>query len=119
KCALEVAEEYGKVLAVFQPHTYSRTAKYFCEFVNAFCDIENIVIMPTYAAREQPSDGIDGRALASEINAKFAKNEVKYCKNAVSTVDCVKSLARDFDIVIFLGAGDIYNLKSEFAKTNT
>lgn len=110
-CALSLADTYGKVLAVFQPHTYSRTARYMDDFTAVLGSRDNLVLMPTYAARESVSAGADTSALAENIKSKFPKCKLYKAKSTEETVDYVKKHASAFDMIIFLGAGDIYALK--------
>lgn len=70
--------------------------------------------MPTYAAREMPEEGADSAVLAREIKDKYPFCGVYLAKDADETLDYVKLFAGEFDIVLFLGAGDIYNLKRFF-----
>lgn len=113
-CVLERAKKYGKVLIVFQPHTYSRTKAYLDEFVQVlgecdFCD--DVVLMPVYAARETPSMGVDSDVLAKAIFDKFPQKKVYLAKDAHSTLDYVKSHAKGIDVIMMIGAGDIYDIK--------
>lgn len=115
--AIKRASHIGKTLVVFQPHTYSRTKAYLDDFADALCNKHSgakcVVLMPTYAAREQKSDGVGSDELASAIFDKFCKNNVYLMKNAQSTVDFVKTHAKSYRVVLMLGAGDIYDLKEK------
>lgn len=108
---LRVAEREGRVLVVFQPHTYSRTARYMHDFVRVLSQCDELVIMPTYAARECGSDGATERELADAIAKEFPKNNVYLAVSHDDAWNYVKKHASDFDVVLFLGAGDIYALK--------
>lgn len=116
-CAISRAKRDGRLMVVFQPHTYSRTRAYLYDFAKALASRHNgvklLALMPTYAAREQKSDGVDSDVLAMEIFDKFRKKDVYLMKNAQSTVDFVKSHAKRFDTILMLGAGDIYDLRYE------
>lgn len=118
KNLLERAKEFGKILAVFQPHTYSRTKAYMTEFADVFASKSNnigtLIILPTYAAREQKDETNDSDALAGRIMSKNAELNVYLAKDNMSSVEFVKMLAKSYDIVLFVGAGDIYDLKSCF-----
>ena len=67
--------------------------------------------MPTYAARETLKDGCGSDVLAATIFDKYRKRGVYLLKSKQSTVDFVKSHAKSHDIVLMIGAGDIYDLK--------
>ena len=111
ECTLRVAEKEGRLLVVFQPHTYSRTARYMGDFVRVLSQCDELVIMPTYAARECGSDGATERELADAIAKEFPKNNVYLAVSHDDAWNYVKKHASDFDVVLFLGAGDIYALK--------
>lgn len=114
-CSLGIAKKAGRVLAVFQPHTYSRTAKYFNAFVDALKNADGLIFMPTYAARENPEDGTDCYELYSAQKSLIGEDKpVLYANSRADTVRLVKEAAIDYDMVIFIGAGDIYDLKDEF-----
>lgn len=115
ECVLQRARKLGSAIVVFQPHTYSRTKAYLKDFVKVLggCDFaKHVVIMPTYAAREVLSDGVDSKTLADAIFDKFPKKQVYLAKDAQSTLDYVKMHANEADTVLMIGAGDIYDLKN-------
>ncbi len=112
------AAKLGKLLVVFQPHTYSRTKAYLDDFARVLGDknngVKTLAIMPTYAAREVPSNGVESDVLATAIFDKYRKKDVYLFKDKQSTLDFVKSCAKYHDIVLLIGAGDIYDLKDLF-----
>ncbi len=122
KRALKKAREYGDVLCVFQPHTYSRTKAYLNDFVEVLGDerngVKTLALMPTYAAREDASMGLDSNDLAIAIFDEFCNRDVYLLKNALSTVDFVKKHAKDHAVVLMLGAGDIYDVKDLLSLEN-
>ncbi len=112
-CVLNRAASFGKILAVFQPHTYSRTKAYFEDFVRVFGENENIgdlILMPTYAAREKYDASCDSGVLASAIELKREKN-VFYAAKPEDVLRLARLGAKKHGIVLFIGAGDIYDLK--------
>lgn len=114
-CALDAARAYGRPLVVFQPHTYTRTARYLDGFASVLGSEERVILMPTYAARETPEEGADSGVLAERIKEKYPFCGVYLAKNAEETLNYVKLFAGEFDVVLLLGAGDIYDLKPFFA----
>lgn len=112
---LKRAKPLGKILAVFQPHTYSRTKAYLDDFARVLGKkgngIKTLAIMPVYAAREVPSDGVESDVLASAIFDKFRKKGVYLVKDKQSTLDFVKTQAKNHDVILMIGAGDIYDIK--------
>lgn len=115
-CVLDRARKYGKMLVVFQPHTYSRTKAYLDDFAKVFCKecVDTLVLMPTYSAREDKSQGVDIDKLADAIFDKNCKKQVYLATSAQSTIDYVKNNAKLYDVILFAGAGDIYALKDKY-----
>ena len=103
---------------VFQPHTYSRTKAYLDDFARVLGEknngVKTLAIMPTYAAREVLSDGVESDVLATAIFDKYRKKGVYLVKDKQSTFDFVKSHAKYHDVVLMIGAGDVYDLKDRF-----
>lgn len=101
-----VAETKGRVIAVVQPHRYSRLSSLFPEFTTAFTDADCVIVADVYAAGEQPIPGFDRDALVTGIKGKGQDNVF-----ALQTPDdlarLVADIARPNDFVICLGAGSI------------
>lgn len=118
-CILATKKAYKKkVVAVFEPHTYSRTKSLFSDFVNSLCLADNVVILPTYSAREKRIKGGTAKDLFNAI--RFRKNGVCYKPSYKSC----KSFLAEFDncVILLLGAGSIINLaksiKSDYIQNN-
>ncbi|MGW9629956.1 UDP-N-acetylmuramate--L-alanine ligase [Agromyces sp. NPDC055520] len=98
----------GRIIAVHQPHTYSRTqtfAKEFAEVLEQYAD--ETVVLDVYGAREDPVPGVTG-ALVSE---RFADaSHVAYVPDWQQAADYTASIAREGDFVITLGCGDVYRI---------
>jgi UDP-N-acetylmuramate--alanine ligase len=103
----------NKNLVVFQPHTYSRTKAYFDDFVTALSKADTLIVVDTYGARESACDGVESVELAKEISTKFASTKVYHAKTHLETIDLVNKVCFGFDNLLFLGAGDIYELKDK------
>lgn len=113
-CALERAGKYGKVFAIFQPHTYSRTKAYFEDFLGVFGRDKNIgrlMFLPTYGAREKFDPSYEVDSLANAIRKKYGKT-VEIALDFEMAENAVARTAKFYGIVIFLGAGDIYDIKN-------
>ncbi|MBA3296808.1 MAG: UDP-N-acetylmuramate--L-alanine ligase, partial [Acidobacteria bacterium] len=95
-----------RVVAVFQPHRYSRTQQLMTEFGAAFGDADEIVLTDIYAAGEQPVDGITVDALAAAVRAG-TRAPLHVVKALDELPAAVARLARRGDLVITLGAGSI------------
>ena len=91
------------VLAIFQPHLYSRTKDLFADFSAAFSDADEVFLAPIYAARETPDPSIDSVMLAEAIS-KQGKNARAF-PDLTSIVAAAK--ASNADAIIVMGAGDI------------
>jgi UDP-N-acetylmuramate--alanine ligase len=95
-----------RIIAVFQPHRYSRTAQLLEEFGGAFQGADEIVLTDIYAAGEKPIPGITVEALADTLRRR-AGGRVHVVKALEELPGAVASLARPGDLVITLGAGSI------------
>jgi len=115
RCVLERAAQGGKkILTVFQPHTYSRTKAYFDDFVDVLGNTDGVgslILMPTYAAREPLDINFDSGALARAITARYEKSDVFVAFDKSSVMEFLSKLACTHDVILFVGAGDIYDLK--------
>ena len=99
-------EHYGKVLCIFQPHTFSRTKTLMSEFMDAFNDCDNVFVFKTYPAREKYNAKANGKVLCDAI-----KNEnKKYFANKQKLIKEIFEQAKNFNLVLVLGAGDIYEI---------
>ncbi len=102
----------GRIVAVFQPHRYSRTADLFEEFRGAFTDADEVVVTDVYAAGESPIEGIDGARLAAAITG--VRDGVEYVargdRSSSTLASAVAAKALSGDVVITLGAGDVTKL---------
>lgn len=106
-----------KVLAVFQPHQFGRTKKLFNEFVAAFGEADKSLLSDIYyvQGRENPDDfDVDSRKLAEAAAASGA--EVAYSGNLAETEVEIRRLQPDFDIILVMGAGDIYDMAKKLAN---
>ena len=103
--AKSIVKEKGRVVCVFQPHTFSRTAALFNDFITCF-DVDEIIVIKEYPAREVPTDGKS----AKELFVALPNKEKKYFDNIVDTAAYLTKKIRPDDIILILGAGDIDDL---------
>lgn len=96
-----------RVLAVFQPHLYSRTRQFVSEFGGSFFDADLLVCMDIYPAREAPEPGVTGKLLADAARAA-GHPAVTYEPDKERLVDTVLALSRPGDVILTMGAGDIW-----------
>jgi UDP-N-acetylmuramate--alanine ligase len=96
----------GNVVAVVQPHRYSRLSSLFNEFCTCFNDADTVIVTDVYAAGEQPIEGFDRDALVAGLREHGHRNAVALPDSA-SLAPMVRALARKGDMVVCLGAGNI------------
>jgi UDP-N-acetylmuramate--alanine ligase len=102
--AREAAQE--RVIAVVQPHRYTRLNDLMDDFQAAFNDADVVFVAPVYPAGEEPIEGVDANALAEGLRAR-GHRMVKTVENLSELAASLRDLAADGDIVICMGAGDI------------
>ncbi|QQG36072.1 MAG: UDP-N-acetylmuramate--L-alanine ligase [Micavibrio aeruginosavorus] len=103
---LAVAESGGRVIAVVQPHRYTRLSSLFDEFCTCFYDADAVIVADVYAAGEQPVEGADRDHLAQGIKAHGHKN-VQLLNDPAALAGMIADIGEPNDLVICLGAGDI------------
>jgi UDP-N-acetylmuramate--alanine ligase len=98
----------GSVIAVVQPHRYSRLANLFNEFCTCFNDADAVVVADVYPAGEAPIEGASRDALVEGLRARGHRNVVALASPAALAAT-IESLAKPGDLVVCLGAGSITN----------
>ncbi|HEV8340681.1 MAG TPA: UDP-N-acetylmuramate--L-alanine ligase [bacterium] len=93
-----------RVVALFQPHRYSRTRTTHAQFANAFRDADEVFITEIYPADEAPIPGVTAALI---VNAVAARRPVTFVSSAEAAVERVTGAAREGDLILTLGAGDI------------
>ncbi len=96
----------GRVIAVMQPHRFSRLEALMEEFQNAFNDADVVFVTPVYAAGEEPIEGVDAQALADGLRA-HGHRMVRAIPDLDELCRDLRDLAADGDMIICMGAGDI------------
>ena len=97
----------GQVIAVMQPHRYTRLHDLFEQFCTCFNDADAVIVAPVYPAGEQPIAGADRDALGDRACARTATSKPSRSKGRRSLPALVKGLAKPGDYVVCLGAGSI------------
>ena len=113
--AVRGAYKDKKILAIFQPHRYTRTAALMKEFATAFFDADMLFIMDIYAASEDKIEGVDSEALVKEIKTRGFKN-VKYLPNFDGVFEYLREFGCDETVMLTLGAGSITKFSFELAE---
>jgi len=104
KAARQVAE--GRVIAVVQPHRFTRLESLMEEFSTCFSDADAVFVADVYAAGETPIEGIDKEALVEGIR-RFGHRSVQALESVEALPGVIAAEAKDGDLVVLLGAGDI------------
>ncbi len=96
-----------RIVAVFQPHLYSRTRDFKEGFARAFFNADVLVITDVFGSREQPIEGISGK-LISDMALRYGHRNVHYVQKKEDLPDFLTTLAMPGDTIITMGAGDIW-----------
>ncbi len=103
-------KDYGRIVVAFQPHTYTRTNALFKEFVRELRRVDVCVLAEIYAARERNDLGISSQDLAARIPGSV------YCETLPEVTEYLRQNVREGDIVLTVGAGDIYRAGEALVK---
>lgn len=96
----------GRVIAVVQPHRYTRLQSLMDEFQSAFNDADVVFVAPVYPAGEEPIDGVDANALSEGLRA-HGHRMVRSVSDLGDLSNALRDLAAEGDMIICMGAGDI------------
>jgi UDP-N-acetylmuramate--alanine ligase len=119
EAALATARSGGwsRVVAVFQPHRYTRTAELAEQFGSAFSDADALVVTDIYGAGEAPVPGVSGLLIADAVRAQDQRLPVVYAPSWEELHQVVGSLLRPGDLCLTLGAGDLTTLPDELLES--
>jgi UDP-N-acetylmuramate--alanine ligase len=123
KAVLKAARDAskGRVIAIAQPHRYTRLRDLFDEFSACFNDANTVAIAPVYAAGEDPIDGVNSEKLVHRIRSG-GHRDARYFAEPSAIEPMIRELAKPGDFVVFLGAGNItqwaYALPRELAAAD-
>lgn len=112
RATLAAAREcgYKRILVVFQPHRYSRTADLIDEFTTAFNAADAVMVLPIYAASEEPIPGVTAEGLAERVRIEVGGPRVEYAPDFATAVSAVSAAAQEGDLILTLGAGSVSQL---------
>ena len=105
----------NRVITVFQPHLYSRTKDFCEEFGRSFYQSDILLVTPIFPAREKPIAGISGKMIADAAVQSGHKN-VHYIDDNDKIIEIMEQYARSGDIIITMGAGNIYRYGEKFLE---
>jgi len=101
-----------RLLVIFQPHRYTRTLHLWEEFLTAFHEADSVILVDVYAAGEEPISGVGAAQLCREIRER-GHRDASYSPDRDQTVEQLKRRLLPGDMVITLGAGDVWKLGEE------
>ena len=101
---------YRRIILAFQPHTYSRTAALFDDFVRELRSVDQVVLAEIYAARERNTVGISSRDLANQVPGAV------FFETLPEVTTYLRRLAQPDDVILTVGAGDIYQAGEALLK---
>ena len=112
RATLAAARECGfrRILVVFQPHRYSRTADLMDEFSSAFGAADIVMVLPIYAASEEPIPGVTAEGLAERIKIEVGGPRVDFAPDFAAAIAAVTAAAQEGDLILTLGAGSVSQL---------
>jgi UDP-N-acetylmuramate--alanine ligase len=113
--ALQKCWPERRKVVVFQPHRYTRTQALFDDFTRAFYQSDTLLVLPIYAASERAIEGVSGQRLCEGIQAHGHK-EVYCAKEMQNAVDYLKQILKPDDVVLTLGAGDVWKVGERILK---
>lgn len=103
-----------RIVCLFQPHTFSRTAHLYEEFGQCFDEADLLIITDVYAAREAPIEGVTGK-LISDAATKFGHTNVVYLPDFATLGEEVRKLLQPGDMLLTLGAGNVYQIANQLS----
>ncbi len=106
----------GRLIVVFQPHLYSRTRDFAAEFAQALSPADVVVLMDIYGAREDPVPGVSSELIAVPLRDLAPESEVVHLSSWSAVADAVADRAREGDLVLTVGAGDVTMLGPEILR---
>ncbi|MCC5934172.1 MAG: UDP-N-acetylmuramate--L-alanine ligase [Balneolales bacterium] len=105
-----------RIVAVFQPHLYSRTRDMCEEFGSSFFDADVMVVTDIYPAREKPIEGVTGQ-LVADVAARYGHRDVHFVADKRELPSSLRGIVQPGDLVITMGAGDIYKYGELFVQS--
>lgn len=119
KAAKNLSNKKGaQVIAVFQPHLYSRTEFLYKDFARSLCKADRVVLTDIYAARETNVNNISSRMIYDEIVKIIGAENVAFSKDLSGVPAKIKAFMNGNNIVITLGAGDVWKVSDMFGSNH-
>jgi UDP-N-acetylmuramate--alanine ligase len=108
---------WGRVVAVFQPHRYSRTEALWSDFADAFGGADVVVVTDVYPAGEPARPGVSGRLIADAVRGAHPDRDVRYAPTLDEAAGELQRILQPGDLCLTLGAGDLTTLPGRFLST--
>jgi len=105
----------SRIIAVFQPHLYSRTQEFHESFGRSFFQADCLIVAPIFPAREEPIEGVTGKLIADSA-VQSGHHNVHFAETNEEILPLIKSIAKEGDLVITMGAGNIYQYGEQLLK---
>jgi len=110
RATLEAVKQLGRrVVVIFQPHRYSRTQYLYDEFGQAFAMADELLLTEIYPAGEEPIEGVSSQLIQQAVK-KHEGKDVDIIHHLDEVPECILKIARKGDVILTLGAGDIYKV---------
>ncbi len=103
-----------RIVAIFQPHLYSRTNDFKEEFARAFFNADVMIVTEIYPAREKPIAGVTGTLIADLATAR-GHRDARYMEKK-NILPVLRDLGEPGDVVLFMGAGDIWRVARQYTE---
>ncbi|TCS41715.1 UDP-N-acetylmuramate--L-alanine ligase [Reinekea marinisedimentorum] len=104
-----------RLVAVFQPHRYSRTRDLYEDFVDVLSRVDVLLLLDIYSAGEAPINGVDGRSLCRSIRQRGAVDPI-FIEDKERIFTVLPDVLKDGDLLLTQGAGDVGNLSLKIAE---
>ena len=108
---------YERIVAIFQPHRFTRTKHLLKDFSRSFAQVDYLIVTPIYGAGETPIKGVSSQKLVDLIKENTII-KVKYVENFTGILSHLNKIVKSRDLILTLGAGDIYKVGEEFIEMN-
>lgn len=105
----------GKVIAIFQPHLFSRTRDFYRQFAEALHHADVALVVDIYPAREKPMAGITA-AMIADYAATIGHKNIRYIGLKENAIDVAAGIAEKGDLIITMGAGDVFRINDKLLK---
>lgn len=105
----------ARIVAVFQPHRYTRTHNLYQEFGDAFIDADVVILTDIYSAGEKPIPGVSAALIKDSIESRTNK-EVIFIKNKDNIVDFLTKILQPGDFILTIGAGDVWKVSKDLVN---